>query len=347
MKVFITLCHRLFAKRLSIAHEIRSEKTQRAKAVCALNGKNRWTISGTPIQNSWRDLVSLLNFLKVPLVYHDNRQAKALFKDSGADPYIRGLISSICLRRPKTAIELPSRVDKIHHVTFETGEARHYNAMNDAIVATLEHGLGDNDLSTYSNILAKINTLRQICNLGTHYQGPGISQQQDESNSTKAQKLLDGLLSTGVTLCSICERNLQRGHLSSESLLGEVQSDAYSLPRLALCGELICASCTARGESMGNVTTLQCRHQPSCCFFEVNVDQSTPLDMHSFASRLPSKISKLQRDIIALPQTEKRWVTVFTCLKSFSHITQHRIFLLDDHIRPCRYRSTADWDHSQ
>jgi SNF2 family DNA or RNA helicase len=50
---------------LDEAHEIRNESALKSKACYQLNGKYKWCITGTPIQNELKDLYSLLKFLQV------------------------------------------------------------------------------------------------------------------------------------------------------------------------------------------------------------------------------------------------------------------------------------------
>ncbi|XP_067653851.1 helicase-like transcription factor isoform X2 [Haliotis asinina] len=50
---------------LDEGHVIRNPKAQQTKAVMELKAQRRWVLTGTPIQNSMKDLWSLINFLQV------------------------------------------------------------------------------------------------------------------------------------------------------------------------------------------------------------------------------------------------------------------------------------------
>jgi len=50
---------------LDEGHKIKNPLTSAAKAVHSIEAPNRWIMSGTPIQNEWRDLFSLMKFLRV------------------------------------------------------------------------------------------------------------------------------------------------------------------------------------------------------------------------------------------------------------------------------------------
>ncbi|KAL2046939.1 hypothetical protein N7G274_000957 [Stereocaulon virgatum] len=182
-----------------LAHEIRAGTTLKAKAIYGLRGNTRWAISGTPIQNRWEDLASLLKFIRV-FLDSDLKSIRAMLTLGSDDSPVRSLLASICLRRSKNAIHLPNRTDRIHRVEFEDHEAIYYKSINDSVRGLLHNDTGSSHLAIYSNILRKINALRQICNLGVNYQAQLRTSPVLEEQDIK------------MRLGPLCRRGEQRGN---------------------------------------------------------------------------------------------------------------------------------------
>ena len=299
-----------------LAHEIRVGTTLRAKAICALRGHFHWVVSGTPIQNRWEDLASLLRFLRV-YPNHDIRSLTAMLRRGAANSDLQSMLASLCLRRSKEAIDLPSRRDTTHKVGFDAEEAAHYNSINVYVTGFLELQARQTDLRSYSNILTKINSLRQICNLGTYYRGKiGLP----ESEDTAMQELFDGMVSAGTAICCKCGSNLAEAD-ERQDLESSVIHDLESCkPRVATCGELMCGSCFAISEMEICPSDGRCQYQSSCKLFAVNSSCSPSLSAIQPNSRLPTKMRALQKDLLALPETEKRYLVRTPEGCPFSHI---------------------------
>ena len=215
---------------------------------------------------------------------------------------LRSILAPLCLRRSKQAIDLPSRTDRTHKVDFDAEEATHYNSINIRVTGFLEQQAGQTSLGSYSNILTKINSLRQICNLGTYYQGDIGAL---ETQVTAMQEVFDGMISTGAAVCCKCDRDLSKGDENNESRIGGTDG-IESKTRIATCGEIICASCFALSEIVKCPSDGRCQHQSSCELFTVSSSGSFGLPAIQSNSRLPVKMRALQEDLLALPETDKR-----------------------------------------
>lgn len=229
-----------------------------------------------------------------------------MLRPSTASSQIRSMLTSICLRRPKTSINLPTRNNEIHWVKFSAEEAAHYNDMNEVISVSIQHGLNHGHLGAYSTILTKINSLRQICNLGTQYKRTLLTSQQDRE--TAMQETFDEMIAAGVAICSRCEKDLGQED-PNEPMRGDVD---YGRPMLSACRELICASCLSP-EATGR-NTLGCKHRPFCKFSHVDITSSGHISADHRSSEFPVKLKALQRDVQAMPNEDKWSVPHFLSL---------------------------------
>ena len=287
---------------IAIAHEIRGGTTLRAKAVCALRSNLRWALSGTPISNRWEDLASLLNFLKA-LPDEDMKSLGAMLKFDVPNPLVRSLLASICLRRSKKALDLPPRRDRIHKVDFDAKESEHYKAINERVIRFMVEETASKSPGMYSNVLARINWLRQTCNLGTYYrqQSYGVG-----SDILHSQEIFDSMLSAGVAICTVCGKDLSMADDSNEPPGSATEDPGSSQPRLFKCGKLICASCFALSRTSIFSNSGACQHLPPCVCLSVSPsDPSTTLTTAP-SSSLPVKMRALQRDLREIPETDKR-----------------------------------------
>ncbi|XP_064455815.1 transcription termination factor 2-like isoform X2 [Ornithodoros turicata] len=85
---------------LDEAHCIRNPNTKRAKAACALRGRHRWAVSGTPVHNDVGDVRSLLKFLQCA-PFDDDVFWKSWMKKHPAPESLTVVIKCLLLRRTK------------------------------------------------------------------------------------------------------------------------------------------------------------------------------------------------------------------------------------------------------
>lgn len=148
---------------LDEAHDIRTEKTRRSMAICALIAERRWAVTGTPLQNDLSDIATLFKFLKYkPLDTKQGFHNHILADKSGMDN-LRSALKAVCLRRTKAAIEanLPSRSEQIRFLDFSGDERNLYNAHKQSLLRSRTHNAEGS-----TETLRCLSRLRMICDHG-------------------------------------------------------------------------------------------------------------------------------------------------------------------------------------
>ncbi|XP_037381718.1 helicase-like transcription factor isoform X1 [Talpa occidentalis] len=161
---------------LDEGHAIRNPNAQQTKAVLDLEAERRWVLTGTPIQNSLKDLWSLLSFLKLkPFIdrewWHRTIQRPVTMGDEGGLRRLQSLIKNITLRRTKTSkikgkpvLELPERKVFIQHITLSDEERKIYQSVKNEGRATIGRYFNEGTvLAHYADVLGLLLRLRQIC----------------------------------------------------------------------------------------------------------------------------------------------------------------------------------------
>ncbi|KAM9007100.1 helicase-like transcription factor isoform 1-T1 [Ara ararauna] len=161
---------------LDEGHTIRNPNAQQTKAALNLDGHRRWVLTGTPIQNSVKDLWSLISFLKLkPFTdrewWHRTIQRPVTMGAPGGLGRLQSLIRSITLRRTKTSkvkgkpvLELPERKVLIQYVTFTEEERQIYQLVKKEGKAAISRFFSEGTvLAHYADILGVLLRLRQLC----------------------------------------------------------------------------------------------------------------------------------------------------------------------------------------
>ncbi|KAJ5657727.1 uncharacterized protein N7484_001376 [Penicillium longicatenatum] len=157
---------------LDEGHTIRNPGSQGSLAACALRADSRWTLTGTPIINTLKDLYSQVRFLKLSGGLEDMGVFNSVLirpLTSGvpeARLLLEALMGTICLRRRKDMefinIRLPKLTSRVLRIKFQRHELEKYSAFqSEAKGALLEF---KDKQGTYSHLLEVILRLRQVCN---------------------------------------------------------------------------------------------------------------------------------------------------------------------------------------
>ncbi|NXK20046.1 HLTF factor, partial [Arenaria interpres] len=161
---------------LDEGHIIRNPNAQQTKAALNLEGHRRWILTGTPIQNSVKDLWALISFLKLkPFTdrewWQRTIQRPVTMGAPGGLGRLQSLIRSITLRRTKTSkvkgkpvLELPERKVLIQYVTLTEEERQIYQSVKKEGKAAISRFFSEGTvLAHYADVLGVLLRLRQLC----------------------------------------------------------------------------------------------------------------------------------------------------------------------------------------
>ncbi|MFL6528911.1 MAG: DEAD/DEAH box helicase, partial [Chthoniobacterales bacterium] len=181
---------------LDEAQHIKNPDTQNAQSAFALRAKHRFVLTGTPIENSVRDLWSIMNFALPGYL-----GSRADFRERYEQPLARGEAPDVqrrlarrmrpfLLRRKKTDVakELPEKIEQ-QVICDLTAPQR---AAYDGLLREIQSGLtssGANDGAKRMQMLVGLLRLRQVCN--------DLRLVSDKAGSAKLE-LLDELLEEAI-----------------------------------------------------------------------------------------------------------------------------------------------------
>lgn len=155
---------------LDEAQYIKNQKTKNAMAVKQLQGKHRFALTGTPIENSLAELWSIFDFLMKGYLYNYHYfqgQYEAPIvkeKDQEKQAQLKKLIEPFILRRTKKEVlkELPDKIENTITIEFSEEERKLYLANLLQVNTELQSQLQMEKMDRIA-ILAMLTRLRQIC----------------------------------------------------------------------------------------------------------------------------------------------------------------------------------------
>ncbi len=164
------------------AQAIKNPKAQSTQAVKRLRAQNRLALTGTPIENSINDLLSILEFTNPGLI--NQKELKADLQAT-----LARMLKPFMLRRTKEKVltELPDKSEQVLYCEMSVEEKEFYNAIRDRYRASIAEkvarsGIGRNKL----HVLEALLRLRQAA---SH---PGlIDPEKIKEPSAKLQQLLN------------------------------------------------------------------------------------------------------------------------------------------------------------
>lgn len=161
---------------LSIYDEIQVAKNHRSLTYSALqtiSSKMKLGLTGTPIENSLRELKALLDIV-TPSYMPNEEDFRDFFinpiekdKDQNKTKILKKMIEPFILRRKKEDVlkELPDKIEQISHCELSQDQANLYNLLLNQSKEKLLVELQDSSKSIpYMHIFALLTKLKQVCN---------------------------------------------------------------------------------------------------------------------------------------------------------------------------------------
>lgn len=307
----------------SAAHIIREPSKSFSRSVCALEADRRWISTATPIQNRLTDLFSLFKFLRCS-PFDDkevfNAQVTQNWKtrsDPDSVAKLKTLVNCLSIRRPKTTIELPPRINDIAYLDFNTEEWEDYQLVKAKTLYNLDHVRGGDGGTNFLNALKWVNELRLMCNHGPR--NPNETHKIEKTppawSLQEAQARFDQLDGVGLAKCSniACCQDL------SSALSSETGAEHEDEPWIDESLELWCWLCfKGQGSARTRVFRI-CNHLPRCSRgqdtqgeedrISVETDPPAPSSLKVFKKddRLPTKVKRLLQDLLETPENIKRF----------------------------------------
>ncbi len=153
------------------AQYIKNHTTAAAKAVKVIQGKYRFALTGTPIENRLSELWSIFDFLMPSFLYgYDvfKREMETPIT-KGQDPDALGRLQKMTgpfiLRRLKQDVlkDLPDKLEEVRYVQLEEVQRKAYDAQVVHMQNQLHSQSGEDFNKNRMQILAELTRLRQIC----------------------------------------------------------------------------------------------------------------------------------------------------------------------------------------
>ncbi|KAI6776491.1 hypothetical protein HG530_000436 [Fusarium avenaceum] len=251
-----------------LTHQIRNSSIKLFKAAAALEGETRWCLTGTPIQNTFDDLRSLLQFLRFEPFCKNKVFEEHIIKPFRADLYdgsdasrnLRIMLKACCLRRTQAKLDLPSATTKKVSVMPTEDEKTLFKRILEQCREEFDIIAGKDDGSKRSNVLfSTIMKLRRVCNHGVIALDSTSTKQSNQLAVPKKQR--GGSRSpSSEPACDFCT-----GKDKDDELLGVLDS-------CPLCGRLLFGGCD---ETLSMAPSPQSLASPIASMMDVDTPEPT------------------------------------------------------------------------
>lgn len=291
------------------AHMIRRRETTLFQGAKQLEGRFRWCLTGTPIQNHLEDFGALLAFIRASELEH-----KAAFRKHIVVPFSEDvktahqnfvlLLDCFCLRRPQELLHLPDIFERYHYVDLSDSERRQYDETMVRMTRLIKERVGRKSgrHNTFGIFQAQLQ-LRLVCNHGTFQKVFDGDARHDRT--AEKEDILYSLGSNAESSCSRCGIPVPVFELVDGSLEGWQ------------CGHKLCQECiSASRDSPGPNTDVFLTRCPICAVRvgragdpqhrQYSRDSAPSAESHLNETGTSSKINAFLEDLKQVPPDSKR-----------------------------------------
>jgi SNF2 family DNA or RNA helicase len=157
---------------LDEAHHIKNRQTQKAQGVKQIPARHKLALTGTPLENSLKELWSIFDFLMPGYLNNYNQFRKQYLqpinKEEDGEKLVelKDRIAPFILRRTKGEVlsDLPEKLINIHQVEMTKAQEESYKLVLEQVTNELESNVQEKGFNqSQINVLAALTKLRQIC----------------------------------------------------------------------------------------------------------------------------------------------------------------------------------------
>lgn len=221
------------------AQFIKNHSTAAAKSVKVIQGRVKYALTGTPIENRLSELWSIFDYLMPGFLYGYETFKKELEtpivknQDGDASKRLKRMVSPFILRRLKGDVlkDLPEKMEETYYAKMEEKQQQLYDGQIVHMRRMLEKQTEENYRRNKIQILAELTKLRQICCdpslLFEDYKGESAKRfscmELIRSAIEGEHKIL--LFSQFVSMLELLESDLQKGGIPYYKITGETPKE--------------------------------------------------------------------------------------------------------------------------